>query len=394
MSIKKILIWGCYGEDNIGDEAILESMIASIRLIDNSISIAVFSSNPTQTASRYAVGSILDLNFFKSKHWLGLYLRGECLRIIKAIKNCDILIVGGGELLRDDYGLLPLLGILDKVMIAKMLGKKIMGYGLGVCHFRTFWGKIIGRFGIDMFDIITTRDTESMNNLTNLNIKKPKCYIAADPAINYAARKQIDLNSGKLRKAALQKDDCQVVGISLRDKVSGKTQEEMVSLQKELRQAFGRLSEDGRCRFNYIPLQIASSQDDRIPADRIMPFLKAGSMQILDYADNFYPEAIAKDLAKIDVLIGMRLHACIIAASLGIPCIALSYDDKVRKFMHEIGLEDYVLGVDGFNGNWLLQTVDKLRVNYDNVVKSMQKRVEALQINEKKNAEMLLFLMK
>ena len=46
-----------------------------------------------------------------------------------------------------------------------------------------------------------------------------------------------------------------------------------------------------------------------------------------------------------DLLIGMRLHSLIFASAIGVPCIAISYDDKVRSYMSSIGASDWTLSV-------------------------------------------------
>jgi polysaccharide pyruvyl transferase WcaK-like protein len=45
-------------------------------------------------------------------------------------------------------------------------------------------------------------------------------------------------------------------------------------------------------------------------------------------------------LAPLDLVIGMRLHALILAASCGVRAIAAAYDPKVTGFMAELGQAD------------------------------------------------------
>lgn len=48
----------------------------------------------------------------------------------------------------------------------------------------------------------------------------------------------------------------------------------------------------------------------------------------------------------LDLVVGTALHAVIFAVQAGVPVIAIDYASKVRRFMSEIGLGDYVLAAD------------------------------------------------
>ena len=53
---------------------------------------------------------------------------------------------------------------------------------------------------------------------------------------------------------------------------------------------------------------------------------------------------IINALSSAELVVGMRLHALILAAGAGVPSLALSYDPKVRSFMQFSGQEDAVVG--------------------------------------------------
>ena len=61
------------------------------------------------------------------------------------------------------------------------------------------------------------------------------------------------------------------------------------------------------------------------------------------------PASVWAVLGQMDFVVGMRLHALIMAAAQGVPSAALSYDPKVAAFMQATGQK-----IAGYSGN--LQT--------------------------------------
>lgn len=67
---------------------------------------------------------------------------------------------------------------------------------------------------------------------------------------------------------------------------------------------------------------------------------------IYDYART--PEELVKQIASFESLISFRLHSHIVAASLGIPAVALVWDEKLRFFYKNIGHEERCKMVQDF----------------------------------------------
>ncbi|SMB88453.1 Polysaccharide pyruvyl transferase [Desulfonispora thiosulfatigenes DSM 11270] len=84
--MKKVILSGYYGFNNAGDEAVLYSIIAALRGLDENLEITVLSNNPEHTIKAYQVKAI---NRWKVKE------------IYPAIKEADLVISGGGSLLQD-----------------------------------------------------------------------------------------------------------------------------------------------------------------------------------------------------------------------------------------------------------------------------------------------------
>lgn len=52
-----------------------------------------------------------------------------------------------------------------------------------------------------------------------------------------------------------------------------------------------------------------------------------------------HPQDMLAEVASCDLIIGMRLHSLIYAASQHVPMVGISYDPKIDHFMHRLGME-------------------------------------------------------
>jgi len=115
--MNKALISGYYGFNNLGDEAILETMIRSISRMDDKIELTVLTASPEKTER--------DLGI-KTVH------RSNVLSVIKAVKNTDVLISGGGSLLQDTTSKRSIHYYLAVILFGLMFKKKVMLYSHGI----------------------------------------------------------------------------------------------------------------------------------------------------------------------------------------------------------------------------------------------------------------------
>ncbi|MFQ5500187.1 MAG: polysaccharide pyruvyl transferase family protein, partial [Candidatus Zixiibacteriota bacterium] len=99
-----IAIWGYYGFANVGDEAILACMLDELQRTRLGGNVTVYSGNPKNTQRSHrvqAVSGILPDRFMdRVIRSLGRG-RSEYFRSLKAFKNADLIIVGGGGLFFD-----------------------------------------------------------------------------------------------------------------------------------------------------------------------------------------------------------------------------------------------------------------------------------------------------
>jgi len=92
-----------------------------------------------------------------------------------------------------------------------------------------------------------------------------------------------------------------------------------------------------------LPLQRAPEDDLRV----LEPIASATGAVLVQQTLS-PPEAVGL-LAQFDLLVGMRLHASVLALAAGKPFVALSYDPKVSGFAQRVGLSEHVHGIGGLD---------------------------------------------
>ena len=75
----RVLLSGYYGFDNAGDDAVLFAIVQALREIMPAVDITVLSNQPEKTAAQFEVHAV--------DRW-------SKAGLLKAVKNCDILITG------------------------------------------------------------------------------------------------------------------------------------------------------------------------------------------------------------------------------------------------------------------------------------------------------------
>lgn len=302
-----IVISGYYGFNNAGDEAILLSMLKSMREFLPQVECVVLSGNPRNTEVVYDVESVHRFNLFK---------------IVRVINSCDIFVSGGGSLLQDVTSKRSLLYYLGVIFLAKVLGKPVMLYAQGVgpinnSFMRWLTGKVLGKV-----NFITVRDKESYEFLKHLGLSPERMRITADVVFMLP---QATLSDGKiLMSRSGLNSNTEVVGVAVRswenDKYLG-----------ALADALDVLADDGK-QIYIIPFQYPT---DVTVAKKLQKALRHPSKTLNRVCST---EEMLSVIGNLSLLIGMRLHSLIFASVMKVPFVALEYDPKVESYVRNLGV--------------------------------------------------------
>jgi polysaccharide pyruvyl transferase CsaB len=341
---KTIFIAGYYGFGNAGDEAILASMLKDFRELSVQSDVIVVSGNPKQTEQSHGV---------KAVPWT------DISKIALAIQDCDVVLIGGGGIFHDYWGVdestiltsehIGISFYSSIALFASIYDKPLMLYAVGVGPLTDEAGKRQVRAIIEQADLVTVRDEESRLEVLDLGVVQNHLYRTADPAFRFSVN-SIEADDGRTQGLLL--------GVALRNWDVGVTPEEW-----ELQVANGIdlfLDAHPAASVIFIPFQDGKDKllDDYGCSLRVQKKLRnKKSAKILKVSSTLEEKVIA--LNRCNLVIGMRLHALILAARRGIPVVGLIYDPKLKRLMNEIGLAAYVMRMDEANDSSLLQLLEK-----------------------------------
>ena len=306
-----ILISGYYGFDNIGDESILRTLITILREKIPDCSLTVLSHNPASTREKYGVEAVERMS------------PGAILR---AVRQCDMLISGGGSLLQDVTSSKSIHYYLFIIRLAKLLGKKVFIYSQGIGPIDHAFNRRATARALKKADGIVVRDERSAKLLEQIGLPQERIVITADPVIRM---KRPDRTVGReiLARAGIKKDGRLTVGWAIREKNRDST------FVREITECIRWLRENYDAESVLIPFHY---EEDREVCSVIAERTN-GAAKCL--SEKYLSEDMLSIIGNMDVLVGVRLHSMIYAAIMGVPIIGVSYDPKCTAFLNSVGLD-------------------------------------------------------
>lgn len=341
----KIGIIGNYGATNIGDDAILTAILKSL----SGHEITVLSSDPKKTSSQFGVDSVplFPLGVRSS-------LKNGFRRTIRAIKDVDVVVLGGGGLFQDNYIYACMLWYWQVVWV-RILNKPLFIYATGVGPLKTWLGKKLARWAYNEADVITVRDKYSRDTLHKIGVLEQNIYTTTDPAFIY--------NAPEVTKDRTK--NLFVVSIRPWLNYNGKIISSFTKYLEELKK-------EKDIEIVFVCMQQIKEKDHKV----IDPIIKKIGGQL--YIPSNFSELI-QVMQKAEFAIGMRYHFLIAAILTQTPILPVSYSPKINELLNGTPLEKYILPVNKLSADSLKEGMKRLSVDYNNVKVYQKARLSVLQ---------------
>jgi polysaccharide pyruvyl transferase CsaB len=316
-NVKKIVISGYYGFGNSGDEAVLHSILLALKeegkKHDIAIDPVVLSIDPESTERMHGV---------KAVHRLKLR------QIIRCIRESDGLISGGGSMLQDTTGLRTIPYYLGVIKLAQWLGKPTFIYsqGMGPIRHTSYYPLI--RHIFNRMQYISLRDAASVDLIHKIGVRVKKMDIVSDPVMGLPFTSNMKAAPAK---GTFSANSIPVIGISVR-----LWQKDLLDLE-QITEALRMILDQRKVHLRFLPFFPPDDiEASRHVVERLGPEY---TDRITIVADAVYPRDMLERVSSCDLMIGMRLHSLIYAASYLIPMIGISYDPKIDHFLQRIDMQ-------------------------------------------------------
>ncbi len=291
----RAVLCGYYGMGNGGDEALLAALL---QMLPSSVEPVVLSGHPAETAERYGVEAVP---------------RKQLGAVIRALRQADFFIWGGGSLLQDATSLQNALYYTGLMALAQWFGLKTIAWAQGIGPLQYPLSQQLGRYVLSHCDAVSVRDNGSMAWLMRWQVPGIQ---APDPVWALASSPVAALESWPTPRVAVALRPHPWLTESRLDQIT---------------QALAAFQSATEAAMVLVPFQPVK---DLAIAEYIQPRLP-GPSQIITLTD---PHQLKGVFQGVKLVIGMRLHALIMAAAEGCQCFALSYDPKVSQLMADLAL--------------------------------------------------------
>ncbi|MFL0376272.1 polysaccharide pyruvyl transferase CsaB [Paenibacillus amylolyticus] len=331
---QKLVISGYYGFRNSGDEAVLKSILTALEEESQRSNITiepiVLSGDPESTTSMYGVRSV---------H------RMKLKEVREALKESDGLISGGGSLLQDATGLKSIPYYLGVIKLAQWLKKPTFIYaqGIGPVNRKIFDPMIKSVFKACTY--VSVRDEQSADYLRGLGLQWNQIHVVPDPVMGLPLPEtKVKSGAGAVSaNAATQANRVEpstgghtklpVIGVSVRFWESDR--KELTAIAAGLK----KLCSKRAVHLRFLPFHLPiDEQASRFLMELLGDVTSKGS-EISITQDLTDPQLMLEEVSKCDLVIGMRLHSLIYAASQYVPPVGISYDPKIDQFLLRLDSE-------------------------------------------------------
>ncbi|MDR9747702.1 polysaccharide pyruvyl transferase CsaB [Paenibacillus sp. FSL F4-0087] len=372
---QKLVISGYYGFRNSGDEAVLKSILTALEEESHRSNVTiepiVLSGDPESTTSMYGVRSV---------H------RMKLKEVREAIKESDGLISGGGSLLQDATGLKSIPYYLGVIKLAQWLKKPTFIYaqGIGPVNRKMFNPMIRSVF--KACNYVSVRDEQSAEYLRGLGLQWNQIHVVPDPVMGLPLP---EVQAEEVSSVAVNAQGASVhtklpvIGVSVRFWESDR--KELTAIAAGLKKLCSKKAVHLRFMPFHLPID---EQASRFVMEMLGDLGNKGS-EVSITKDLTDPQLMLQEVSNCDVVIGMRLHSLIYAASQYVPPVGISYDPKIDQFMLRLDSET-VGSTDALDGDKLAKTVANLLDQRSQWLKEHEEGITELKQEAKVPAQQII----
>jgi polysaccharide pyruvyl transferase WcaK-like protein len=386
--LKKICVLGNFSGRNAGDAAILGSLMNDISETYTDVEFLVPTINPGFVKKNFVGYNVKVISLLP---W-NLSLKIFGLPTLRAVLGSNLVLITD-NILFDRKLFNPLFNYLSTISLVVPLARK---KGIPTVLYNASLGPInttLGRYCLNRIiknsDLVILRDTESERILKELEIKHRDILIAADCALNIEPSNSTRVEE-IIKKEWLFMNPTGTLGFNVnsyidvyvRSNSHGISIENFVGI---ISRTVDRAIEELGVDVLFIITQIMDLKIAREVMSRV-----ANKHRIkLISNENYSYRDLAGIMSRLEVLIGMRTHSLILAASVGTPVAGIISYPKTTGFLKSIRQEKWMIEFANFNVDNLYLLVKSIWENRGIIRQELKSVIKVEKEKAKKSAKEL-----
>ncbi|MCL6476286.1 MAG: polysaccharide pyruvyl transferase CsaB [Firmicutes bacterium] len=305
MSRQGILACGYYGFANLGDEAVLAGLVHGLRQAGYTDSVTVMSADPAHT---------------RREHGMEAIPRTSLREVWRTMRSSLLFVLGGGSLIQDVTSARSVVYYLGMHTLARRARCRIAWVGQGIGPLRRGWARQWTARAARQADAVVVRDPASAQLLQAMGISQVQ--VGAD--LSFLLPEADTENGWKLlQRFGVEKNDV-VIAMVPRRWAGGQV------AVASLFQSLGRFAVK-QCQARAVLLPMQVSRDGELIQE-----IASAVPEAIAMVEPLSVREVRDVLACCRAVVGVRLHALMLAAASGVPALAISYDPKVRAFWEPV----------------------------------------------------------
>jgi polysaccharide pyruvyl transferase CsaB len=325
-------ICGSYGGLNLGDEAILSSILGQLRR-SLPADITVFSRNPEDTLARHHVERAVPVRGMT---------RDE---VLPEIERLDLLIVGGGGILFDGEAHL----FLREAALAEERGVPVLVYAVSAGPLKDAEARQLVKDVLNKASVISVRERTAQKLLEEIGVER-EIHLTADPALLLEPQPVSDEDLAREGFVAGKR----YVGMSVREQGPAAPDLDEKHYHALLANTADFIVERYDADVVFVPMEMRNLD---VQQSHAIIAQMANAQRATVLKGEYRSEQVLAVMKRFEFAVGMRLHFLIFAAIQRIPFVALPYAGKVRGFLDDLQISSPPM--QGVNPGRLIAYIDR-----------------------------------
>jgi len=367
-----------YSSRNAGDQAILVAIRTLLESRIPDLRIQVIAAQDDRVRAEHGLEAISHTRNLPGVLWSAL--------------RCDGLVIGGGTPFYNDFKHMAFFWALAS--LCRMAGRRLVIYGASAQALNSRSARWFTRRILNMAHLVTVREDTTREQFEALNVRN-RVVTTADPAITLAPCEETRVRE-ILGDAGVPPSEAPLFAVcphffSNRDPYrvhhyEAFTDEAIARQDVVLAQTVDYLAQQGRVLV--LPMNTDRPDSDVDAIDAIAARVSNVS-GVYCIKQQYRPREIAGVLAACKLVVGVRLHALILAAAVGTPLVGIDYAPKVAGFMRLIGHTQCCCELRQLEFETLRGVIDRVLNDYEVNAQRFRECVAIARRRAEENAEMV-----